>query len=152
MTSMFDQTDDFLTANSALFSDLTENDLLVPEKIVFLKDEVVVGEILDVAIIERIGAIKVELKLLSGEHLGKLFDYMVYRPKEREGKISPVQKRSWASFLLAFFTREEILSQKIDFNKFVGRHFRFKAALAREYNGKVYQEFYNPELIEEIPF
>ena len=43
MTSMFDQAEEFLTANSALFSDLTENDLLVPEKIIFLKDEIVVG-------------------------------------------------------------------------------------------------------------
>ena len=152
MTSMFENADTFLNANAELFNGLSEADLMLPEKLVFLKNEIVEGTILDTSIIEKIGAVKMEVKVETGDHAGKLFELVQFKPKDKDGKMSPTQKKQWIEFLLAFFTKEEILGGKVDFNKFIGNKVQFKALEAREVNGKTYQNYANYKLIEATPF
>jgi hypothetical protein len=152
MTSMFENADTFLNANADLFNGLSESDLVFPERLVFLKGETVEGIILDTSIIEKIGAVKMEVKIETGDHTGKLFELTQFKPKDKDGKISPTQKKQWIEFLLAFFTKEEILGGKVDFNKFIGSKLQFKALEAREVNGKTYQNYVNFKLVESAPF
>jgi hypothetical protein len=149
---MFENADTFLNANAELFNGLSEADLMLPEKLVFLKNEIVEGTILDTSIIEKIGAVKMEVKVETGDHAGKLFELVQFKPKDKDGKMSPTQKKQWIEFLLAFFTKEEILGGKVDFNKFIGNKVQFKALEAREVNGKTYQNYANYKLIEATPF
>jgi hypothetical protein len=150
--TMFENADTFLNANSELFTGLSESDLALPERLVFLKNEVVEGTVLDTSIIEKIGAVKLEVKIETGDHAGKLFELVQFKPKEREGKISPTQKKQWVEFLLAFFTKEEVLSGKVDFTKFIGSKLQFKAGEARDVGGKTYQNYNSYKLIDATPF
>lgn len=151
MTSILDNADTFLNANSDLFNDLSESDLLISEKLVFIKGETVTGTIVDISVNDRIGMIKVELKVNTGDHAGKLHELVVFKPKANaEGKISPISKKQWVEFLLAFFTKEEILGGKTDFTKFTGSNLSFVAGEAKEYNGKP-QQRYNSYKVE-APF
>jgi hypothetical protein len=152
MTGMFDNADTFLTANNDLFEGLNESDLLLPEKLVFIKGEVVTTTILDASIInsEKFQGVKLELKIDSGDHKDKLHELVVAKPKPRDGKILPAQKKNWVEFLLAFFTKDDILAGKVDFNQFVGSKFEFTAGEARQVsNGKIYQNSNFFKLIKE---
>jgi hypothetical protein len=149
---MFENADTFLNANSELFNGLSEADLMLPEKLIFLKGETVEGTILDASIIEKIGAVKLEVKVETGDHAGKLFELAQFKPKDKDGKFSPTAKKQWIEFLLAFFTKEEVLGGKVDFTKFIGSKVQFKAGEAREYNSKVYQNYSNYKLVEAAPF
>ena len=152
MSGLFENADTFLNANSDLFTGLSEADLLIPEKLVFIKGEVITGTILDMSIIEKIGAIKVELKIESGDHAGKIHELTVFKPKEKDGKISAQSKKNWVEFLLALYTKEEILAGKIDMQKHIGATLEFKANEAKEYSGKIYQNYSNFKLVvgEEV--
>lgn len=155
MSGLFDNAETFLNANSDLFEGLSEADLLIPEKMIFLKNEVVVGTVLDASIADKIGAIKLELKVETTDHAGKILEIAVFKPKAKDGKISPASKKSWVEFLLAFFTKEEILAGKVDFTKLTGQKIQFTAGEARENNGKTNQYYNNYKLVVEadaIPF
>lgn len=152
MTGLFDNADTFLNANSDLFEGLTEADLLIPERLIFLKGEVVQGVVLDASIIEKIGAVKLEVKITGGEHEGKIHEVAVFKPKEKDGKISAGSKKSWVEFLLAFFTKEEILGKKVDFTKLIGQTIEFKAGEARSIGEKTYQNYNSYKLVEALPF
>lgn len=149
---MFANADAFLTANTDLFTGLSESDLMLPEKLVFLKNETVEGTILDAGYIEKIGAVKLEVKVESGDHAGKLHELTMFRPKEKDGKVSPNQKKNWVEFLLAFFDKQQILSGQADFTKYIGTKIQFKASEAKEYNGKVYQNYHSFKQVETTPF
>jgi hypothetical protein len=142
MTGMFDNADTFLNANSDLFEGLNESDLMLPEKLIFFKGENVAATILDASIInsEKFQGVKLELKIESGDHTGKLHELVVGKPKPRDGRILPTQKKQWVEFLLAYFTKEDILANKVDFTKFIGSKLEFIAGEAKTSgNGKTYQ-------------
>jgi hypothetical protein len=144
---MFENMDEMLNNNSGLF-DLTEADLLLPETIVFPKGELIEGTILDCHGIEKFGAIKLEVMLTNTDHKDKCHGLMINKPKLKDGKPIPSQKKTWVEFLLAFWTKEAITSGNVDFAAIVGKKIEYRAAEAREYNGKTYQSFYGFKVVE----
>jgi hypothetical protein len=150
---MFNDPETFMNSNTDLFNGLTEDDLLLPEKLVFFKNEVIQATILDASIVEKIGAVKVEVKVETGDHTGKLHEFLVFKPKAGDdGKISPMSKKNWVNFLLALFTKEAILAGQIDFTKHVGTKIEFKAGEAKSKGDKTYQNFSDFKLVEAAPF
>jgi hypothetical protein len=67
-----------------LFGDLTEDDLMVPEKFFFAPDEVVDAKIIDIRKIKNNMGFGVELKVLSGENEGKLLETTMWKPKDAD--------------------------------------------------------------------
>jgi hypothetical protein len=148
--SMFDNADTFLNANSDLFEGLSENDLLVSERLIFTKGEVVQGTILDIGQIDTatFKAIKVEFKVETGDHAGKLHDLIIAKPSVNEnGQMNATAKKGWVDFLLALFTKEEILSKQIDLNKHIGARLEFTAGEARSKGERTYQNYNRYKLL-----
>ena len=152
--SMFENAETFLDNSTNLFADLLEGDLVLPERLLFIKGERVEGTILDASIIEQIGAVKFEVMIQTGEHTGKLHELVNFKPRERDGKISPQSKKSWVEFLLAFFTKEEILGGKVDFTKHIGTRIEFISGEARSKGEKTYQNYHGYKIVtaEQAPF
>lgn len=149
MSNMFNDPETFMNSNSDLFEGLTEDDLLIPEKLVFFKNEVIQGTILDISVVEKIGAVKVEVKVETGDHNGQITEFLVFKPKAgTDGKISPMSKKNWVGFLLALFTKEEILAGQIDFSKHAGSKIEFKAGEAKSKGDKTYQNFSDFKLVQ----
>lgn len=137
---MFENMDELMKNNSGLF-DLSEDDLTIPERLSFPKNELIEGTIIDCHTIDKIGAVKVEVLLSNTDHATKCHELLVNKPKLKDGKINPIQKKQWVEFLLAFWSREDILAGKIDPTSLVGKKVSYRADEAREYNGKNYQSF-----------
>lgn len=138
---MFDDAKDILNNNSDLF-DLTEADLLLPERITFPKGELIEGTVLDCHAIDKIGAVKLEVMLSNTDHAGKLHEVLIKKPKAKDGKVNPTQKKFWVEFLLAFWTREQVLGNQVDMSQPVGKRISYRASEAREWEGNTYQDFF----------
>lgn len=138
--SMFEDNAAMLTNNSDLF-DLTEADLTVPERLQFPKNELIEGTVIDCYAIDKIGAVKLEVLLNNTDHAGKCHEVLVNKPKVIDGKMNPTAKRMWTEFLLAFWSREQILARQVDMASPVGKKISYRAGELREYNGKQYQGF-----------
>lgn len=154
--SMFDNAETFLNANAGLFDGLGEEDLQLPERLVFIKGEVVQGTILGFQMInsEKLQGVKVEMKIETGEHAGKLHELLITKPKVKDGKIIASHKKVWVDFLLALFTKEEILAGNPDFNKHVSAKLEFTAGEARHSGERTFQNAGGFKLVtdEVAPF
>lgn len=140
---MFENSDEMLNSNSSLF-DLSESDLTLPEPLTFPKGEVIEGTVLDCSSIEKIGAVRLEVLVSNTDHAEKNHEFLVMKPKPsaKDGKINPTQKKFWVEFLLAFWSKENILANNVDLSSVVGKRITYQAAEAREHNGKTYQSFF----------
>lgn len=134
--------DDLLGKNSDLF-DLTEDDLIIPESILFPKSELIEGTVLDCHSVDKIGAVKLEVMLSNTDHAGKCHSLLVKKPRANKetGVINPTAKKMWAEFLLAFWTREQILGKQVDMASVIGKRISYRAGASRDWEGKTYQDF-----------
>lgn len=138
---MFENSDEMLNSNSDLF-DLTEADLLLPEQLTFPKNELIEGTVLDCQAMEKSSAVKMEVLLSNTDHAGKSHGFFINKPKQdKDGKINPTQKKVWVEFLLCFWTKEQVLKKEINLTDTVGKKISYRATEAREWQGKVYQNF-----------
>lgn len=132
----------------SLFDDITEDDLLVPEQVIFAKNENVEGTILEISELAKSGLIRLTMKVNNTEHAGKVHELAMFKPKpNKEGKINPIKKKQFVNFLLAFFTKQQVLSKQVEWSQYVGRNLKFKTGEAREFNGRTYQDSYDFELV-----
>lgn len=135
-----DLDDDLGLDNDDLFDGLTEEDLLVPEEIVFADQEVVSAKVIDFRKMKDMGY-SCDLKILSGQHNGKLFEMTMWKPKDDDFKS---RKVAYKQFILSIFTKEEIIGKTATPEIAMGRCISFTALKAREgKNGKIYQSFTN---------
>ncbi len=142
--SMFDDGD-------SLFDDFTEDDLLVPEQVVFAQNEIVESTILEISEIKKSGLIRLTLKIDNTEHAGKVHELAMFKPKPSKttGNINPIKKKQFVQFLLAFFSKQQILSKDADWSQYVGQKLKFKAGKANDYNGRIYQDSFEFEVIKD---
>ncbi len=147
-------------AEESMFDGITADDLESPEKLVFTKGEDINGTILDTNEVTKHKAVILTLKLNNTEFVGKQFELWMGAPKKnKEGVISSFAKRSWTNFLLAFFTKEEILGGKADWSTVIGKSILFTAGEPKDYGEKIFQNFNGFNLVktekinpEDIPF
>jgi hypothetical protein len=121
-----------------LFGDLTEDDLMVPEKFFFAPDEVVDAKIIDIRKIKNNMGFGVELKVLSGENEGKLLETTMWKPKDADYQS---RKVTWKQFLLAVWSKDEILGGKATEESAMGRCITFKASKISAKNNQYYSDF-----------
>ena len=145
--------DDFLEDNEMLvdsddFFDLGEDDFNLPERLIFLQGEVVQGKVMDASENKTLGAMGLTLKILTGDHEGSLHEMMIFKPKAKDGKVNPIAKKQFVQFLMALWTKEQILNKQVDINSVIGKKLQFKSGKAREYNGKLYQNYSDFKVVE----
>jgi hypothetical protein len=141
--------DIFMKGNTdSLFDGLTEDDLALPEKLVFLKGETVNAMIMDLSENSKFGFIKLEVKILSGDHEGKLTEMIFFKPKVTDGKMNGQSKKKFVDFLLAFWTKDEVLKGNVDLTRPISKKIQFTCGEAKEYKNKLQQDFYGIKIIE----
>ena len=112
------------------FFDISEEDLNMPEYLIFEPGEVQLL-IQDYKQDNEKGYLMVVSKVLSGEHEGSIHQFFIRKKA----------KRSFVPFVKAFWTREEILGGKMEPTKLIGRTVNVIADAPREYKGKMFQDF-----------
>lgn len=91
------------------------------------------------------GTIIVRTGVLSEQHQGEKYNHYFFKPliedKEKKPKRFLKSLRMLQSFLLAFFSVEEIKNNEVNIAKLKDKMFTAKACPVNEYNGKKYQSF-----------
>lgn len=103
--------DAFGDIDEDLFGDLSEEDLELPEEIKFKNNESVTAQIVDVRKAGDAG-FRIEVKVMTGDHAGKLTELAEYKPTPYNGE-PPKKYRiiGYKKFLLALWDKEEVLKQ-----------------------------------------
>jgi hypothetical protein len=142
----------FMDSGDSLFDDFTEDDLIVPENLIFLKNESVTSKIMDIAEIANGGGVRLTLAIESGDHAGKIHELAMFKPTPHKdtGKVNPVKKKQFVQFVLAFYSKAQILAKDTSWSKFIGDKLEWTSADAREWNGKIYQDSYNFKVVNDI--
>jgi len=133
---------DILMGNDSLFDDFTEDDLAIPEPIMFNVNEKVVATITDCRKNEK--GLGVDLKVETGEHADKLIEYFVFDPKTSNFEVNKAKQVEWKMFILSIWSREEILGGKATEEIAIGRKIEFVAAKPfTKKSGEVKQDYRN---------
>ncbi len=77
----------------------------------------------------------VTCKVLTGEYAGKTYAHFIRYAD------NPGAKRVYASFMLAFWSREDVTGGTVNPARLMGRRFSAVAQQVREHQGKQYQNF-----------
>lgn len=101
------------------------------------------------------GALLMELVVLNGEHEDKI--HKMYMSKNFKQASN---KKRFIEFCKAFFTDEELINGTASTASIIGQTIECVPSDPREYNGKIYQDFYQfkkldmpaPVGEDEIPF
>ncbi|WP_417353571.1 hypothetical protein [Flavobacterium alkalisoli] len=116
----------------------------VPEEIEFTQNEKVVGTITDVKETKS-KDLMLDITITEGEHAGKITQTFIKKPN-KDSHVN--QKRDFMSFLLAFFTKEEIKTGQGNIESIVGKTVSTTVKV-REYNGNNIFDFKNWKIVTD---
>ena len=70
--------DALLGAEESLFDDFGEDDLVVPENLIFLNGESVTGKVLEINEVIKAGGVRVSIAVSNTDHAGKIHELMMF--------------------------------------------------------------------------
>lgn len=115
------------------FFDISEADLDAATPIIFNAGEVIEFLCLDFNETKN-GAAILNCKVLSGENAGKTHTIFLNNHE------TPTAKKNRVQFLLAFWSKEELIAGENKRSKLINRKFTVVASAPRDYEGKTYQD------------